>query len=268
MKCAKSIAAENPRNRVLMVCTELCTLHMQLNDAIDNLIASALFSDGSGAMVIGAEPRKYGPSHTSSSSSSSSYSSSSSSSSTIQHEVKQGKQQQQKTKSSTSISTSGTTALKRRDEQVLFELHKTASFIIPNTLEMMKWELHNTGLVIGLAKEITGEIYKYIDNFCRDLLSHHPDVYGPITPPMCQWAVHPGGPMIIQAIADKIGIEKAAVQASWDVLDKYGNMSSATLIFVLQQIREQKLNGVWVPALAFGPGLNVEGTLLRTPTAV
>jgi len=119
--------------------------------------------------------------------------------------------------------------------------------------------------VIGLAKEISAEIYKCIDDFCGVLLNHHPDVYGPITPQMCEWAIHPGGPMIIQAISDKIGVDKKAVQSSWDVLSKYGNMSSATLIFVLQEIRQQKLDSVWVPALAFGPGLNVEGTLLRTP---
>lgn len=55
---AKSIARENPRNRVLLVCTELCSLHMQLDDRIENLVASALFADGSGAMVVGAAPRK------------------------------------------------------------------------------------------------------------------------------------------------------------------------------------------------------------------
>lgn len=73
MKAARSIAAENPRHRVLLVCTELCSLHLQLDDRVENLVASvgaaevakcqcvggmqALFADGSAAMVIGQKPR-------------------------------------------------------------------------------------------------------------------------------------------------------------------------------------------------------------------
>jgi alpha-pyrone synthase len=48
----------SPRNRVLLTCTELCSLHMQLDSRIDNLVGSALFSDGSGSMIIGMNPRE------------------------------------------------------------------------------------------------------------------------------------------------------------------------------------------------------------------
>ena len=53
MKTAKAFAAENPTNRVLLVCCELCSLHMQLDDRIDNLVGSALFADGAGAIIVG-----------------------------------------------------------------------------------------------------------------------------------------------------------------------------------------------------------------------
>ena len=54
MKTARAFAAESFSHRVLLVCTELCSLHMQLDDRTDNLVGSALFADGSAAMVVGA----------------------------------------------------------------------------------------------------------------------------------------------------------------------------------------------------------------------
>ena len=48
----------SPSNRVLLVCTELCSLHMQLDGRVDNLVGSALFADGSGAMIVGQAPRE------------------------------------------------------------------------------------------------------------------------------------------------------------------------------------------------------------------
>ena len=71
--------------------------------------------------------------------------------------------------------------------------------------------------------------------------------------------------MIIQAISDQLGIDEDQTEDSWAVLRKFGNMSSATLVFVLDNMRKRQLreDRTWVPALAFGPGLNVEGALLR-----
>jgi predicted naringenin-chalcone synthase len=56
LKAAKALCKENPKNRVLVVCTELCSLHLQLDDRIDNLIATNIFGDGSGAFVLGCKP--------------------------------------------------------------------------------------------------------------------------------------------------------------------------------------------------------------------
>lgn len=88
----------------------------------------------------------------------------------------------------------------------------------------------------------------------------------PITREECTWAIHPGGPMILRAIIDALGIEHEQTTSSWDVLQRFGNLSSATLIFVYDALRKRKdvKGGTWIPSLAFGPGLNVEGTLLRT----
>jgi len=202
IKTAKAIAAESAANRVLVVCCELCSLHMQFNSVIDNLIASALFSDGAGAIVMGSQPRA--------------------------------------------------------GERSVYEVHHTASVVIPDTTEMMKWELSSTGMIIGLSKEIPKALYGHMAPFVRELLG--PDVH----PRDCRWAVHPGGPMIVQATMEVVGLKSDDAKATWDVLRDYGNMSSATLIFVLDALRKQRLNKAFVPALAFGPGLNVEGALLKS----
>ena len=104
MNAARALAMERSGNRVLVVCTELCSLHMQLDDRVDNLVGSAIFSDGSGAFIVGADPLA--------------------------------------------------------SERPLFEIHQNASIIIPNTLDMMAWELTSTGMAIGLGKEIPSAIYK------------------------------------------------------------------------------------------------------------
>ena len=106
MKAARGFAAESPNNRILLVCTELCSLHMQLDPRIDNLIGSALFSDGSAAMIIGRALRD--------------------------------------------------------NEHSIYEMHKSSSVIIPDTLPMMSWDLKNTGMAIGLGKAIPDQIYQHV----------------------------------------------------------------------------------------------------------
>lgn len=81
--------------------------------------------------------------------------------------------------------------------------------------------------------------------------------------------------MILTAISDRLGLSSVHSSAAYSVLRRYGNMSSATLIFVLRELLDQFERGTsepsalphhctpFVPALAFGPGLNVEGCLLK-----
>lgn len=70
--------------------------------------------------------------------------------------------------------------------------------------------------------------------------------------------------MIIEAIAQRLGIDNGHMEEVWSVLRNFGNMSSATLMFVLHEMRKTPMNGAWVPSLAFGPGLNIEGALFRS----
>lgn len=129
---------------------------------------------------------------------------------------------------------------------------------------MMAWELTSTGMSIGLGKEIPDQIYQYIDSFSADMLSDTEAQDAKFTE--CIWALHPGGPMILTAISDRLGLSSIHTSSSWNVLRKYGNMSSATLIFVLSEILQQFNEGEnikkmlppnctpFIPVLAFGPG--------------
>jgi predicted naringenin-chalcone synthase len=73
--------------------------------------------------------------------------------------------------------------------------------------------------------------------------------------------VHPGGPRIVDAVRDALDLDDDQVGMSREVLAEYGNMSSATILFILERLRGQ---GVPLPcvAMAFGPGLVVEATLI------
>jgi len=85
-----------------------------------------------------------------------------------------------------------------------------------------------------------------------------------------QWAIHPGGPRILQACVEALELEPDAIDASKAVLAEFGNMSSPTILFIVDRLRRQSAPGPWV-LLAFGPGLTIEVALVEpslTPVAV
>jgi predicted naringenin-chalcone synthase len=75
------------------------------------------------------------------------------------------------------------------------------------------------------------------------------------------WAIHPGGPKIIAACEDALGLPATACAVSREILAQHGNMSSATVLFVLDRLRRRQAELPCV-ALAFGPGLTIEAALL------
>ena len=83
------------------------------------------------------------------------------------------------------------------------------------------------------------------------------------------WAVHPGGRSILDRVESGLDLDPSALAASRDVLRRHGNMSSATILFVLRELlHDGSLDeGARVAALAFGPGLTVESALLTRTTA-
>ena len=192
LKAARAFAAERSSNVVLLVCCELCSLHMQLDARVDNMVGSALFADGASAIVV-AQPHS---------------------------------------------ASAASAAAPLHPRAPLYELHHSTSLVIPDTADMMAWELSNSGLVIGLGREIPTAIYAAIEQFASLLLSPHPQARRVAYSDM-RWALHPGGPMIIQAICERLGLAEGSVEEVWSVLRRYGNMSSATLLFVLDEMRKK-----------------------------
>jgi predicted naringenin-chalcone synthase len=86
---------------------------------------------------------------------------------------------------------------------------------------------------------------------------------GTPAPSVPLWAVHPGGRTILDAAQQALGLPDPLLQASRQVLDDFGNMSSATIMFVLQKLMQVAVSGQPGCALAFGPGLTAETLLFR-----
>jgi alpha-pyrone synthase len=76
--------------------------------------------------------------------------------------------------------------------------------------------------------------------------------------PIDLWAVHPGGRSILDAVEQGLALTPAALKASRSVLSRFGNMSSATVMFVLQELMREARAGQSGCAMSFGPGLTAE----------
>ncbi|MDE1468410.1 type III polyketide synthase [Aurantiacibacter sp. D1-12] len=116
--------------------------------------------------------------------------------------------------------------------------------------ELITWTVGDTGFAMHLSGAVPGRLADALDD---------PDLQQTINgdaPPQA-WAVHPGGRSVLDAVERGLALPADALSASRSVLNDCGNMSSATVLFVLQRLMEQKpANGI---ALAFGPGLAMEG---------
>ncbi|MBA3722892.1 MAG: type III polyketide synthase [Parachlamydiaceae bacterium] len=203
LSVAQSFAKENPEHRILLVCTELCSLHLQHDQSPDTLLSNSLFSDGAAAAVIGANPKN--------------------------------------------------------NEKVCWEITRQTSLGLENTHEKMSWEAGDHGFHMKLSHTVPVLLGRCIPSYVSSLLTSE------INPAECDWPIHPGGKSIIQAIEKALQLNKTQTLASWDVLSKYGNMSSSTFLFVLDSLRRQSNKKKWAVGIGFGPGLSIEGILLHNP---
>lgn len=195
---AKALAEESPDHRILLVCTELCSLHGQVDQESDSLLANALFADGAAACIVGGgQPKNY-----------------------------------------------------------LWEIVGQSSRLLENSKHYMAWDVADSGYSMTLSPKVPVLIKKAIAPFMQELLE------GKATFEECGWAIHPGGKAILQAIEKECLLRREQTEGSWQVLKDYGNMSSATFLFVLEKWLEKRSK--WTLGVAFGPGLCIEGLLLRS----
>jgi predicted naringenin-chalcone synthase len=196
LKLANVICKGNRNARVLIVCTELCTLHFQREATPDNIMSSLLFGDGAAAALI-------------------------------------------------MPSENATRGL---------DITGFYSEVIPKGKRDMAWELSSTGFLMTLSgyvpelieEDFSGVVQRSLrtEAFTQDEITH--------------WCIHPGGKKILEAIEKSAGIEQIQLQDSYNILKNYGNMSSATILFVLKNILHLQHEQKNVFAAAFGPGLTVE----------
>ncbi len=125
---------------------------------------------------------------------------------------------------------------------------------LPDSTELIRWHIGDTGFLMQLSGEVPGRIQAALreDPVRRQLCGSD----GPAA--IEHWAVHAGGRSILDAVEHGLDLDDQALAASRGILARYGNMSSATLMFILADLLDQGRRGCGV-ALAFGPGLAAEG---------
>nr|MBS0038082.1 type III polyketide synthase [Saprospiraceae bacterium] len=126
----------------------------------------------------------------------------------------------------------------------------------------MSWQLNDKGFEMKLSQEVPLYLEKHIAGAYRSLMEKSkgkkPDYY----------AIHPGGKNILKAFQRAMELSDDQIRHSYKVLRDFGNMSSPTVLFVLDEIQrdflaDKSLTEAWVFSAAFGPGLTIETALLK-----
>jgi alkylresorcinol/alkylpyrone synthase len=130
-----------------------------------------------------------------------------------------------------------------------------------STLEHMSFNVSNHGFRMYLSSYVPDLLVAQIGDFVDGMLNS----VGVSRSDVRYWGIHPGSTKIIDYVQKRLGLHDAQVEHSHSVLYDYGNMSSATIFFVLERIQkcEQPSSGDYGVLLAFGPGLTIEGLLVR-----
>jgi alpha-pyrone synthase len=196
LRLARHIVRSEPEARVLVICLELCTLHLQETSDLEQLLAFLIFADGCAAALVTREPRGLviGPSTT---------------------------------------------------------------VIAPEAADQITWQIGSSGFDMTLSGSVPSTISALLPCHIATMLQGRPPDQ------IVHWAVHPGGRSVLDAVQHALDLGPQALATSREVLRRYGNMSSATILFVLEAMLEGGVGGAGC-AMAFGPGLAIESLMLET----
>ena len=142
-----------------------------------------------------------------------------------------------------------------------YRVRATGSCVVPGSTGAMAWRIGDFGFEMGLSPETPALIEQSLPNWLDGWLSAHDVTQSDVG----HWAVHPGGPKVLDSVENALSLERTALRHSRAVLADHGNMSSATLLFILQRILDEGATKPIV-ALAFGPGLTIEAALIDPPS--
>jgi predicted naringenin-chalcone synthase len=205
LRTAHAICQSDRQAKVLLVCVELCSLHFQVADTLENTIINTIFADGAAAAVLTSRPFA----------------------------------------------------------QAEGKLAYTDGYstLIENTEELMNWTVGNTGFLMGLSPKVPDVVIEHLPSYLQTFLNQHSLTQSDLD----FWAIHPGGRRIVDKIQSACQLSDRLVADSYEILRAYGNMSSPTILFILKRILDKHQdfdfqNGI---ALAFGPGLSIEGCLFQ-----
>jgi predicted naringenin-chalcone synthase len=204
LKVADYICRADPESKVLIADVELCTLHFQRTNTLENWLANSLFSDGAAAVLV---------------------------------------------ENSVCCSSSGGFYLKTFYNELITEAR-----------EEMAWYIGNTGFEMRLSSHIARNIRSRVEQVSGKLTGKAGIRLGDIS----RLAIHPGGRRILEVCQEILDFPEQSLQPSFDVLKEFGNMSSASVLFVLGRHLPSSQPGEHLMSFAFGPGLTFESMILET----
>jgi alkylresorcinol/alkylpyrone synthase len=134
------------------------------------------------------------------------------------------------------------------------------SRLMPDSADVMGWDVVAGGLKVRFSRSIPAIVGRDLP----DLIDEACDAWGIGRADLQHFVAHPGGAKVLEAYAASLGLEADRLQASWEVLRTYGNMSSPTAFFVLEEhMRTTPPTGAPGVLLALGPGFSAEQVLFR-----
>jgi alkylresorcinol/alkylpyrone synthase len=144
------------------------------------------------------------------------------------------------------------------------EVIDTRSRLYPDSERTMGFDVTGTGLRIVLDAQVPAVVSYYIREDVDEFLADH----GLTRLDIEWWVCHPGGPKVIEALQETLELSRAAVQLTWDSLARIGNLSSASVLHVLEDtLRDRPPRpGSYGMVLAMGPGFCSELVLVRAPS--
>ena len=133
--------------------------------------------------------------------------------------------------------------------------------LVPDSEEDMTWRLQDSSFLMTLSRDAPELVGKEIAGFVRRFLKKNRLSLGDVS----RFAIHPGGPRVIEQALKALGLPSDAAPHSREILRRRGNMSSATLPHIWHAMLQDPdvKNGELILSLAFGPGLTLVANLLR-----
>jgi alkylresorcinol/alkylpyrone synthase len=141
------------------------------------------------------------------------------------------------------------------------EIVATRSTFYPNTEEVMGWEISEKGFKIVLSRDVPEVVLRNLGRDADEFLSDNGLERGDIG----SWVIHTGGPKVLEATEAALNLPKRALDVSWECLRRTGNLSSASVLFVLEETMKNRRPkpGTWGILAAMGPGFCSELVLLK-----